>query len=281
MQVILVVDHNPSLAERARDKLANVTVLESDGIPGLSGARNTGLQAATQPIVAFLDDDAEARPDWLANLVEPYRSANVVATGGDVRPRWPGFEPRWLPPEFYWVVGCSYRGLPDSLAPIRNPIGASMSMRTAPALEIGGFNVAVGRVGTLPSGCEETELAIRLTSSRPASSIIYVPAAIVDHYVARERLKLDYYLRRCWHEGLSKAAVVGLVGASAGLERERRQASVVIPMALLRNIRQMFVGDTGAFMRFTAIIAGLASAAGGYLAGRARLALVRQPPTAS
>ena len=113
-EVLLVVDHNASLAARARRELAHVTVLEGEGIPGLSGARNTGLRAATQPVAAFLDDDAEARPGWLASLVEPYRSPDVVATGGTVHPQWPGIQPRWLPPEFYWVVGCSYRGLPVS-----------------------------------------------------------------------------------------------------------------------------------------------------------------------
>jgi len=270
-EVLLVVDHNAPLAARARRELAGVTVLESDGAPGLSGARNTGLRAATQPVTAFLDDDAEARSGWLASLIEPYDSPSVVATGGAVHPRWPKLAPRWLPPEFYWVVGCSYRGLPESTAPVRNPIGANMSVRTALALNAGAFDVTVGRVGTRPAGCEETELAIRLTASRPSSAVYYVPSAAVDHYVGPERLTLRYFLRRCWHEGLSKASVVQLVGASAGLERERRHVAVVIPTALLANLRHAVMGDAGAFMRFAMILAGLASAAGGYLTGRIRL----------
>ncbi len=274
-EVLLVVDHNASLAARARQELACVTVLENHDLPGLSGARNTGLRAAAQPITAFLDDDAEARPGWLASLLEPYRSPDVVATGGSVHPWWPEFEPRWLPAEFYWVVGCSYRGLPDSVRPVRNPIGANMSMRTDLALEVGGFDVTVGRVGTRPAGCEETELAIRLTAGRPASAVYYVPAAAVDHHVGPERLKLSYFLRRCWHEGISKASVVRLAGASAGLERERRHVVVVIPMALLSNLRRSVTGDADAFLRFMVILAGLASAAGGFLAGRIRLALTR------
>ncbi|MBO0882434.1 MAG: glycosyltransferase family 2 protein, partial [Mycobacterium sp.] len=79
-QVILVVDHNPDLAARARRELTGITVLENQSTPGLSGARNTGLAAATQPVTAFLDDDAEARPGWLASLIEPYRCLDVVAT---------------------------------------------------------------------------------------------------------------------------------------------------------------------------------------------------------
>jgi Glycosyl transferase family 2 len=271
-QVLLVVDHNSGLAARARRELTGVTVLESDGTPGLSGARNTGLKAATQPVTVFLDDDAEARPGWLESLVGPYSSPDVVATGGSVHPRWPGRRPRWLPPEFDWVVGCSYRGLPETVSVIRNPIGASMSLRTVLALEAGGFDDAVGRVGTSPRGCEETELAIRLTASRPGSAIFYVPAAGVDHHVSAERLRFGYFLSRCWHEGLSKADVVRMVGSSAGLERERRQTAVVIPAALLRELRSLAAGDAGAGMRMAATIAGLSTVVGGYFTGRARMA---------
>lgn len=66
-QVLLVVDHNTDLAARARRELAGVSVLENVGPPGRSGARNVGLRAA-QVITAFLDDDAAARPGWLAGL---------------------------------------------------------------------------------------------------------------------------------------------------------------------------------------------------------------------
>jgi GT2 family glycosyltransferase len=271
-QVLLVVDHNANLAARARQELTGVTVLESDGTPGLSGARNTGLKAATQPVTVFLDDDAEARPGWLECLVRPYSSPDVVATGGSVHPLWPGRRPRWLPPEFDWVVGCSYRGLPETVSVVRNPIGASMSLRTSLALEAGGFDDAVGRVGTSPRGCEETELAIRLTASRPGSAIFYVPAAAVDHHVSADRLGFGYFLRRCWHEGLSKADVVHMVGSAAGLERERRQTAVVIPAALLRELRSLAAGDPGAGMRMAATTAGLSTVVAGYFTGRARLA---------
>jgi hypothetical protein len=271
-QVLLVVDHNANLAARARRELTGVTVMENEGAQGLSGARNTGLKAATQPVTAFLDDDAEARPGWLKSLVDPYSSAEVVATGGSVLPRWPGLRPQWLPPEFDWVVGCSYRGLPETMDVVRNPIGANMSLRTGPAREIGGFDGGVGRVGTHPRGCEETELAIRLTASQPGSVIYYVPASVVDHHVTQDRLKFSYFVRRCWHEGLSKADVVRLAGSSAGLQRERRHTAVVIPAALMRDLRSFVTGDAGAGARMIAAVTGLTTAAAGYFTGRARLA---------
>jgi glucosyl-dolichyl phosphate glucuronosyltransferase len=267
-QLLLVVDYNPELADRARRELTGVTVLENDGTPGLSAARNTGLRAATQPITAFLDDDAEARPGWLAALVQPYQSRDVVSTGGAVHPLWSELPPSWFPPEFYWVIGCSYRGLPKSVGEVRNPIGANMSMRTRSALEAGGFNAKMGRNGTNTRGCGETELAIRLTARQPGSAVMYVPDAAVDHNVGPERLRLSYFLSRCWHEGQSKADVVRLAGVGSGLERERRHAALVIPKALLREVRQLLAGDGTAVARMLASLVGLASAAGGYLTGR-------------
>ena len=57
-QLLLVIDHNADLAAQARRELPGAMVLESHETPGLSGARNSGLQAASQPITVFLDDDA-------------------------------------------------------------------------------------------------------------------------------------------------------------------------------------------------------------------------------
>lgn len=268
-QVLVVIDHNAELAALTRRELAGVTVLESSAAPGLSGARSTGLLASAQPITVFLDDDAEARPGWLASLVEPYREPEVIATGGGVVPKWwSAARPSWLPPEFDWVVGCSYLGLPESAGVVRNPIGANMSVRTQPALDAGGFDGTIGRISTRPRGCEETELAIRLTAGVPGSKVIYVPAAIVDHYVQKERTRVGYFLRRCWHEGQSKAAVVRLVGASSGLESERRHAAVVIPASLWRDLRSLLAGDLAGAKRMAASVCGLGASAGGYIAGR-------------
>jgi hypothetical protein len=271
-QLLLVIDHNEALAKRARRELPGLTVLESDEEPGLSGARNCGLREAACGITVFLDDDAVARPGWLAGLVEPYANPRVVATGGNVHPVWPSSgAPRWLPPEFYWVVGCSYRGLPEVTGPVRNPIGASMSMRTAPTRAVGGFYSVIGRVGVKPRGCEETELSIRLTASEPGSLVTYVPESGVDHTVSRERVTFGYFVRRNWHEGQSKAMVVRLAGATAGLERERRHVLAVLPRAMLAELRRAVTGEPSAALRAAATIVGVGVASAGYLAAAARL----------
>jgi len=187
-QVLLVVDHSATLAARASRELPEAAVLDSEDAPGLSGARNAGLRAAKQPATAFPGDDAAARPGRLAALVEPSSSDDVMAAGGSVHPRWPQQRPRRLSPAFDPVVGCGYAGLPEAVGVVRNPIGANMSVRTRMALDAGGFDAGLRRAGTRPVGCEETELAIRLTTSRPGAVVLYDPAAAVDHHVGPERL---------------------------------------------------------------------------------------------
>ena len=278
-QVLLVVDHNPGLAARARAWFGpagtdpGVTVLESDEPAGLSGARNCGLRHATAPVAAFLDDDACARPGWLAALTAPYADSAVVATGGGVHPVWPGRRPSWLPPAFDWVVGCSYLGLPESVGEVRNPIGASMSVRAELARRAGGFDGSVGRVGARPRGCEETELAIRLTACRAGAVVLHVPQSEVDHHVSADRTRPGYFLRRCWHEGVSKAEVVRLAGARDGLGSERRHVAAVLPSSMARDLRGVAGGDLAGAARFAAALAGLGAAACGYASRRSRLLL--------
>ena len=153
-EIIVVVDHNDTLVDRIRRELPEVTVTVNAGRRGLSGARNAGVAAATGDVVAFLDDDAEADHSWLAHLVERYRDADVLGVGGSVTPKWSEERPHWFPPEFNWVVGCSYHGMPETTAPVRNFIGTNMSFRRDALVTTGGFDAGLGRVGADASGCE-------------------------------------------------------------------------------------------------------------------------------
>lgn len=51
--------------------------------PGLSRARNRGVQESASGIVAFLDDDAEPIPGWLACVLEPFSDGSVGSVTGD------------------------------------------------------------------------------------------------------------------------------------------------------------------------------------------------------
>lgn len=267
-ETIVVIDYNPALFERAREQFADVLVVENPVTRGLSGARNAGVRLASGDVVAFLDDDAWAHPTWLRELVGAYRDPDVVGTGGAVEPRWQTGPVGWLPDEFYWTIGCSYRGLPDQLAAIRNPIGANMSFRREAILRAGGFRDGIGRVAAVPMGCEETELAVRVASETPGAKIMHVPAARVDHLVEPQRTSWRYFVSRCWAEGLSKAIVVARVGRGSGLATERTYVLRTLPSGLFGGLRRALHGDLAGLGRAVAIVVGLSVTTAGYVCGR-------------
>lgn len=269
-EVIVVIDHNEDLVVRAREAFPAARVLENASRQGLSGARNTGFEAAAGDLVAFLDDDAVPAPNWLESLVQPLQDERVVGAGGSAEPSWhEGTRPAWFPREFDWVVGCSYKGLPTTAEPVRNPIGCSMLFRREALVAAGGFALTLGRVGKVPLGCEETELAIRIARLDPGASVIYVPDAAVRHDVSPDRMTWKYFRRRCYAEGLSKAAVVALGGAQTGLSSERAYVSKVLPLGVLNGLRDVMSGDRDGVRRAAAIIAGVGFTGAGYV--RARL----------
>ncbi|WIX76686.1 glycosyltransferase family 2 protein [Amycolatopsis carbonis] len=275
LEVLLVVDHNPELARRARAELPGIRILDNEGPRGLSGARNTGIDHSVGDVIAFLDDDAAALPGWLAHLLAPYADPDVVAVGGAARPQWPtgSGRPAWLPATgvLDWVAGCTYTGLPTALAEVRNVMGCTMSFRRTVFDAIGGFSTRVGRVGTLPLGCEETELCIRAHRQLPRARILFEPRATVTHQVSVDRLTWSYLRRRSWSEGVSKAAVSRLAGTGPALAVERRYVARVLPAAVGHELVQAARGrPANASKAIIAIATALLATAGGYLRESAR-----------
>jgi glucosyl-dolichyl phosphate glucuronosyltransferase len=267
-EIIVVIDHNPGLLKRVRENVPGVVVVENTEAHGLSGARNSGIAVAKSQVVAFLDDDAIASPGWLMILNEAFSDPKVLGVGGAVLPRWVDDEPTWLPEEFHWIVGCTYRGMPQSTARIRNPIGANMSFRREVFETLGGFRSGLGRVSTRPLGCEETELCIRACQLWPHSTFLYQPHASVFHRVPANRTCWGYFCSRCFSEGLSKAAVARYVGITDSLSSERTYTCQTLPRGFFHGITDaLFRFDLSGFLRTGAIVVGLGITMMGYLVG--------------
>lgn len=273
-ELIVVIDHNPALLERARERFqhldpARVRVMENSLPRGLSGARNAGIAAATGEFVAFLDDDATADSRWLERLGSAFRDERVMGVGSTIELQWLGPEPRWFPSEFNWTVGGTYRGMPTERAPIRNLIGAAMALRRDLFEGREGFLGAMGRTDAikLPLGAEETELCIRLRQAYPERAFVFEPSAHVRHKVTLDRASWRYFASRCYAEGLSKAHLTRLVGREDGLQSERAYTLRVLPSGVVRGLRDAVRGDASGLGRAAAIVLGLFATALGYLLG--------------
>jgi glucosyl-dolichyl phosphate glucuronosyltransferase len=270
-EVLLVVDHCEPLMDLAQEAFAatGVRVLSNCHAKGLSGARNTGTAAVTGDVVVFLDDDAVAQPGWLAGHARHYEDPTVLGVGGQVLPAWENVAPQWFPLEFGWVVGCSYLGQPTATAPVRNPIGANMSFRRSVIEAVGGFATSLGRVGTSPEGCEETEFSIRAAAAFSNGTILHEPTASVRHHVPAQRGTWTYFRRRCWAEGRSKARMSRLVSARSALASETAYVRKTLPDGVRRNL--VAAGrrrDLTLLVRATAICAGFAITSAGFTSGR-------------
>lgn len=208
---ILVVNNHPPETEQVRQRAAAVfgaapawKVVEA-AIPGLYHARNAGLQAAQGDIVSFIDDDATAAPDWLAQLAQAFcehPQAGVI--GGHIC---------LVPPEPrpYVLQGGRERYWSHFVTPyatyteVENywefPWGANWSARRAPLIQAGGFQTELEGFAEF----ERQGLAFigddLLAASRIAQlgyRIAILPQAVVYHYVAPERFTFKHIWRRIY-----------------------------------------------------------------------------------
>ena len=268
LETVVVIDHNPGLMAKAAGELPGVKVIANAGIRGASGARNAGAAASRGEMLAFLDDDAIASPNWLESLLQHFKDPKVVGAGGRLEPLWKTRRPRWFPQEFDWALGCSYMGMPESATVVRNVFSNAMAIRRQAFDAVSGFRDDFGKIGSW-SRPEDTDLCLRTAGCDGGGTWIYEPNAIVRHQVPAERTTLSYFLRRCYYEGQGKATLASLNGTSKSISAERQYARYVLPHGIVRGLRETARGDSSGVARSFAIIAGTSFAIVGFLADRA------------
>jgi GT2 family glycosyltransferase len=175
---------------------------------GIPSARNTGMQAATGDIIAYIDDDAIADPQWLEHLIQPFHRADVIGSGGQTF----AYKTETLAEKYLAAVGY---GNPAPLAfgqsknplwrfwvyvknmfmpvyRVREPVevqavfGLNCAFRTAALHEIGGFDETL-------MADEDSEISTRLRQH--GAHIIFIPDAIIYH---RHRESLAYLIRQTY-----------------------------------------------------------------------------------
>ena len=220
-ELVLVSDGNPDVHERFEADFgnrANVLTHCNDENVGLLESRNNGAEIASGDVVAFIDDDAVAATDWIAQLVEAYEERDAVAAGGKMVPQWVAGRPDFLPAEFYWLVGVTQRGFADGPGEVRNTFGSNISFRRDVFLDLDGFDTDIGgRQGDANLQGGETELCARLRQEY-GKGVYYNPEAEVAHKVFAYRTEPRWLLDRAFWQGYSKRAMEVLVPESTGEE---------------------------------------------------------------
>jgi len=165
-----------------------------DGRNNMPQARNLGIRHARGEVIAFLDDDSMARPEWLHFLLEPYTDSVVGGVGGRVID---ALEQARVTPDDLRVGTIQRNGrmttnfILDTGKPVEvdHVRGCNMSFRRVALERIGGFD---GRyIGS--NVCEETDVC--LSVKRAGWKMVYQPFAVVDHLAApREGMSRDHFM---------------------------------------------------------------------------------------
>jgi glycosyltransferase involved in cell wall biosynthesis len=195
LQVIVVDDGSTDNTSATAGGHHGVTVIRHEVNRGLAAARNTGIAAATAPVVAFLDDDCEPEPEWARELLDAYEDG-VIGVGGRIDVCGPeGFmlgylrrnnpllplelslaRSEKLPYRLYLYLLRQWQ--PEEHHEQRDVyslVGANMSFVRS-VLARKGFDER------FRFGAEDLDLCLRLPRDYPGARLVFTPDAVVRHH---------------------------------------------------------------------------------------------------
>jgi len=183
---VIVVNNgppSPAVEEIAQGYGARATM---EPRRGLSCARNAGIRLTTGTILAFIDDDAQADPDWIPILLAPFADRRVLAVVGSVwaqtvaDPVSQIFDRIYLAhmPKSQLLLEASGERHPLPLRLAMQGTGSNMAIRREVFARFGYFDTRFGRGTRIGSG-EEADLLLALLLG--GGKIVVEPAARIFH----------------------------------------------------------------------------------------------------
>jgi glycosyltransferase involved in cell wall biosynthesis len=203
---ILVVDNNssddtPAVVASLQSKSPVALRYIHERRQGNAYARNTGVEQAHAPIIAFLDDDVIAGENWIDTIRSVFnRDSEISFIGGKVLPLWEIDPPRWLTRAHWAPLALLDYGDDEKRIAGQTPLGlltANIAFRKELFDEIGNFSPALQRVKGSIGSMEDTEFLMRVC--RSSKTGLYVPELITWGWIDPERLTKTYHRR--WHMG--------------------------------------------------------------------------------
>lgn len=158
----------------------------------LAHARNIGLAASTGDIVAFLDSDAMAPPDWLLAVANRFRTSNLAVVGG----------PDYAPANSNtWARACSFVDshivpMVYRWGPVESITGCNVAYKKENLERVGGFNEEL-------DSAEETDVNRRIRNQ--GAQILFDPQTSVIH---QPRRSPSQYFKQNFLYGVGKGQML-------------------------------------------------------------------------
>lgn len=182
---IIVVNNGPHLAAVEEVTRPHGARVVTEPQRGVSRARNAGIRAAAGNILAFLDDDSVAAPNWLPQLLAPFGDPQVLAVVGSI------FAQTLADPVSQAFDYLHRAQFPESQLTLDGNAekhsfrmraalvgNANMAIRREAFDRFGYFDTRLGR-GTRVGSGEEPDLLLRILLGR--AKIVVEPAARIFH----------------------------------------------------------------------------------------------------
>jgi hypothetical protein len=251
IEIVFVGEREPELCEQVKDYadqqgMRSVIVLFNDGEPGLSAGRNVAIPRAKGEIIAFLDDDVVAFPDWAEMVVSTFAKTDAIGLTGPALPLWEDPSMAWFPEELYWVISCTAWSGWEQEREVRNAWGMNMAFRREAFTNGLRFSDAFGlrnssRLSWIDPPSEDVDFSLR-AQEKTGKKIIFSPKARVWHKIPRKRIGVRFVVQRSASVGFQRRMLEKLYPKasrnSKPLEQERQ-----LLMRILTGLFPRILGD--------------------------------------
>ncbi len=194
---IIVVDSSPDdqTARLVRQRYPMIRyAVCSAGVGATATARDISYRMASGEVLAFVDDDAFAEPEWLEKLLVHFDDPVVGGVGGRQIRQQPGELEEGVDAigqlQSDGILTGNFAADPGHTVTVDHLLGANMSFRRSVLDQIGG--IRDGYRGTCMR--EETDLSLRVAHA--GYRLVYTPDAVVEHvaapYAKGQRFDLRY-----------------------------------------------------------------------------------------
>ncbi len=189
---VYVVDNDPEgSAESIVRMHAPTAEYICEPAPGIVAARNAALAVATEPLLAFIDDDEYPDPAWLTTLAGAMESYSSEVVWGPVVSVFPDETPEWVRSGGFFSRARHATGTEFDQAATNNTLVRRAAVMR---LEQPFFDERFSA-----SGGSDTEFFRRLW--KEGARIIWCDEALVYEKVPTSRMSLDWLRRRARRTG--------------------------------------------------------------------------------